>query len=73
MDDLNKYFETVSPEQFKKDWEKAVGGLPESSGPSVSDLLRDWEDFYGSVHEPLTQKEIICNIEAPEYIQELSF
>ena len=73
MENLNQYFETVSSEQFKKDWEKAVGGLPKSSSPSVSDVLRDWEDFYGSITEPIGRKEIICNIEAPEFIQELSF
>lgn len=73
MEDLNSYFETVSPEQFKKDWEQAVGNLPSSKGPSLSDLFRDWEEFYGSVTEPVSQKNFISNIEAPEFIQELSF
>jgi len=73
MEELKSYFETVTPEQFKKDWEQAVGKLPKTIGPSFSDLLRDWEEFYGSVYEPSNGKKFISNIEAPEYIQELSF
>lgn len=73
MEGLTTYFESVSPEQFKKDWEQAVGNLPISAGPSVSDLFRDWDEFYGSVSESVSQKTIISNIEAPEFIQELSF
>lgn len=75
MEELNIYFDNISPEQFKKDWEKAVGSLPKSVGPNVQDLLNDWEEFYGCwvEPEPINKKVYISNIEAPEFIQGLSF
>jgi len=70
---LTSYFNTVSPEQFKKDWEKAVGNLPKDDGPKVSEVFKEWEDFYGYRTEPKKLETNIINAEALDFYQELSF